>query len=406
MEAATHIGVRRLAVALDRRNKPEPILRILHTIPGVSWGGLEQRAVETAIFQAGHGHDVAIATPEAGTVFRRATAAGLNVQAMDFHQGWGPKLLLSLREIVKRHDAELLDTHCNRDSGAVIGCLDLAAIVRSRHSKNHQPKHSVWRRLRWRASYDHVIATAAAIRDELVEERVVLPENVSVIGEWAGEDFFDDAANRQRAQGLRELHNVPAGIPLIAALGVMRVTKGYEYLLRAAAILKARGVDFRCMIIGGSRDSQETPHGYYADLMTLAASLGIENETIFTGFVEDVAGILQLPDIVVVPSVRESQTRVIPQAFACGKPVVAYAVGGIPELVIPGRTGTLVTVGNVEEMADALQALLAEPGEIQRLGRGARSFADTELRFSAMMGATLAAYERAIAHGHSRPFRR
>ena len=310
-------------------------MRILHTIQSLASGGLEDRTLDTMAWQAQNGHHVVLAAAPNSRTFQRAQAAGIIVEPVAFRGGLRPRLINQLRQAIRRQRIDVVDTHCNRDSSVALFCTDLCAIVRTRHSKNRQPKSSFWRRMRWWAAYDHVIATATAIADELIEEGVTLPQHTSMIGEWAGDEFFADAENRERAAKLRGALGLRDGAVTIGTVGMMRREKGFDHLIRAMARLRDKGLFANCVIVGGGDD------GITSELRVLTRELALGDRIVFTGYRQDVAPLMHVFDVMVVPSLRESQTRVVPQAFACGRPVVAYATGGLPELIADGVTGWL-----------------------------------------------------------------
>src|SRR5260370_33089156 len=150
-------------------------MRILHTVPSLASGGLEDRTLDTMAWQASNGHHVVLAAATDSRTFQRAQAVGIVVEPVAFRGGLRPRLISQLRNAIRRHRIDVVDTHCNRDSSVALFCTDLCAIVRTRHSKNRQPKRSFSRRMRWWAAYAHVIATASAIADELIEQGVTQP---------------------------------------------------------------------------------------------------------------------------------------------------------------------------------------------------------------------------------------
>jgi glycosyltransferase involved in cell wall biosynthesis len=366
-------------------------MRILHTIQSLASGGLEDRTLDTMAWQASKGHHVVLAGAPNSRTFQRAQAMGIMVEPVAFRGGLWPRLVNQLRKVIRRHRIDVVDTHCNRDSSVVLFCTDLCAIVRTRHSKNRQPKRSFWRRMRWWAAYDHVIATATAIADELIEEGVTLPDHTSMIGEWADRDFFDDAENEAKVPELRCSLGLSDEIVTIGTVGMMRREKGFDHLIRAVSKLRERGLTVKCIIVGGGDE------GITNELRTLTNELDLSDRIIFTGYRPDVAPLMHTFDIMVVPSLRESQTRVVPQAFACGRPVVAYATGGVPELIDEGVTGWLSPTGDVDHLADRIFAAAMHREQTAAIGVAARSFARDNMRLDLKMQQTIDAYERAIA---------
>ena len=365
-------------------------MRILHTIQSLASGGLEDRTLDTMAWQASNGHHVVLAAAPNSRTFQRARAAGIIVEPVAFRGGLRPRLISRLRKAIRGHHIDVIDTHCNRDSSVALFCTDLCAVVRTRHSKNRQPKRSFWRRMRWWAAYDHVIATATAIADELIEEGVTLPPHTSMIGEWAGDEFFADAENRAEVPGLRRALGLRDGAITIGTVGMMRREKGFDHLIRVVALLREKGLAVNCVIVGGGDD------GITDELRALTRELGLEDWIFFTGYRADVAPLMHVFDIMVVPSLRESQTRVVPQAFACGRPVIAYATGGLPELIADGVTGWLSPTGDVAHLADRIYIAANSPEETATIAAAARDYARDNMRLELKMQHTIAAYERAI----------
>jgi glycosyltransferase involved in cell wall biosynthesis len=124
----------------------------------------------------------------------------------------------------------------------------------------------------------------------------------------------------------------------------------------------------------------------------------------FTGYREDVAPLMHVFDIMVVPSLRESQTRVVPQAFACGRPVVAYATGGLPEFIADGVTGWLSPTGDIAHLADRIFAAATKREQSSNVATAARNYARDNMRLEPKMEHTIAAYERAIVRAETDRF--
>jgi glycosyltransferase involved in cell wall biosynthesis len=93
----------------------------------------------------------------------------------------------------------------------------------------------------------------------------------------------------------------------------------------------------------------------------------------FVGWREDVADVLALGDVFVLPSEREGFGRVLVEAMAMGKAVVATTAGGIPEIVLDGETGLLVPPAAPAPLADAVRGLLDDPARAARLGAAGRA---------------------------------
>jgi glycosyltransferase involved in cell wall biosynthesis len=374
-------------------------MRILHTIPGRNWGGMEHRTIEQVRWLAGHGHAVWLAAPDDGEPFKRAQAQGLPVIAFDFDRPWKTATVSALRHIVRERQIEVIDAHVTRDAKAALTCLDLCAVVRSRHV-NQPLKPSLIRRLQWRMS-DHIITVAECTREHLVHIGLADPRRSTAIGGWADERFFDlpdPVATRARLRG--EIGLDPSAFVLVC-VGMLRPDKGQDHLFRALGLLKRRGLSF-VTVLAGSATAESAD--YEAGLVELAQAEGIDVR--FLGYRDDVSDLMQMGDGVVIPSLTEAQPRVAVQAFATGKPVVASAVGGVPEIVRHGETGWLVPPAQPEALAEALARLVESPGEAEQVAAAARRLAEQAMRFDHRMAQTLETYRTAIRRAQVRPWLR
>lgn len=373
-------------------------MRILHTIPGRNWGGMEHRTIEQVRWLAAHDHAVWLASPGDGESFRRAQSLGLPVIPLNFDRPWTLGTVGALRRLVRDKAVEVVDTHVTRDAKAALCCLDLAAVVRSRHV-NQPLKPSLIRRLQWRLGADHVITVAECTRLHLIHMGLASPSRSTSIGGWADERFFelpDPAATRAR---LRAELGIPSAAFVLVCVGMLRPDKGQDHLLVALRRLAGRGVSPHCLMVGSATGECA---GYEASLRRTAADAGLP--VVFTGYREDVSELMQAGDAVVIPSLTEAQPRVAVQAFAVGRPVVASRVGGVPEIVRDGETGRLVPPADPAALADALERVIADPASAAAMARAARTLAETAMRFDHRMEQTLSTYRAAIAHARSRRF--
>ena len=106
-----------------------------------------------------------------------------------------------------------------------------------------------------------------------------------------------------------------------------------------------------------------------------ARELGIGGSVVFLGKHASVDELLRCADLFLMTSESESFGLAALEALSCGVPVVAYAVGGLPEVISDGENGYLVPSGAVNEVADAGLRVIGDPERQARLGRAARQAA-------------------------------
>jgi glycosyltransferase involved in cell wall biosynthesis len=162
---------------------------------------------------------------------------------------------------------------------------------------------------------------------------------------------------------------------IILYVGSFIERKGINYLLHAMAYVIHKLPQFRLVLIG------EGPEG--PKLKQLADNLGITEKLVFLGFQprEKVRDWMQRAKLLVLPSIEEAQGVVILEAMACGTPVVASKVGGIPEMVSP-EVGVLVPPGDVKALAAAIEGVLRDPYQWSSMSRCARYWVEKHYDWS------------------------
>jgi glycosyltransferase involved in cell wall biosynthesis len=156
------------------------------------------------------------------------------------------------------------------------------------------------------------------------------------------------------------------------AVGRLDPTKGFDDLLRAAAIVRGRGLDVDVALVGDGEQA--------AALRRLASSLGIADRVHFRGWLafDAVPAAMRASTMLVHPScgLGDAVPTVIKEAMALGTPVIGSTAVGIPELLDGGRCGLLVPERNPERLADAIARLLRDAALRDRLAHAGRAFAE------------------------------
>jgi len=162
---------------------------------------------------------------------------------------------------------------------------------------------------------------------------------------------------------------------VVGMVGMLAPWKGQAVFLEAAREVLRRHPDVRFAVIG-DEIYQTAGHGCFREeLSRLAGALGLNGAVGFTGYRQDMPEVLRALDVVVHASVEpEPFGRVVAEALACARPVIATEGGGVPE--ITGRSGdaaVLVPRGSVPDLARAVLALLDDPRRAQRQGEAGRA---------------------------------
>ena len=186
-------------------------------------------------------------------------------------------------------------------------------------------------------------------------------------------------------------HWFAGDVPVVVALSSLVPFKGLHHLVRAARMLRDRGVELRLVLAGTGLGDR-----YEAWLRGLPADLGVADRVVFAGFVADVASLLAASDGLVLPSVEterleldgvvqqvhgnEGLPRSVLEAMAAGRVVVATDIAGVREQIEHERTGLLVPPGDAVAISEALARVAADAGFRRAAGGAAREVA--RARFS------------------------
>jgi glycosyltransferase involved in cell wall biosynthesis len=186
------------------------------------------------------------------------------------------------------------------------------------------------------------------------------------------------------------------GVPRVIVVANLRREKGHDLLLDAAPLVLAARPDVRFTIVGDGplRPSVE------AD----AVRRGLARSFDFLGARTDVPDLLAGSGVFVLPSRSEASPNALMEAMAAGLPIVATAVGDVPEMIVTDRTGILVPSEDSAALAAAILSVVADPVRACALGAAART-AVSRFGFEPMVAAYEQLYEACAVRRARRPIR-
>jgi glycosyltransferase involved in cell wall biosynthesis len=166
--------------------------------------------------------------------------------------------------------------------------------------------------------------------------------------------------------------------------------KGPTCLVKAIPHVLKEVPDARFLIVG------EGPLQHKA--MSMGKELGLESSLSFLGVLpmEDLIAAYNASWVVAVPSLWEGMPLVVLEAAACGRPVVASSVYGIPEAVEPGRTGVLVPPRDPKALAEGIVSILSDPARGRAMAEAALSKARAEFDLVTQVNRTVELYNRVV----------
>lgn len=357
--------------------------RVLHFVEeGDSSGFFPQ----LARFHARQRFEMSMGTLKPTTPELRRALAAEGVDLLDLHarsRAAYPAAIASLAMELRRRRTDILHTHLFDPSvvGMIAGALARVPVrVMTRHYSDYHTRIDK----RWHTRLDQlctalshrVIAISHATKRVMVEQEAAPETRVTVIHN--GIDLARVAAppDSAVAEVVRELEL--EGCAVIGLIARLHPEKGQEHLFRALPSLMARSDRPVRVLVAGTGSFRAA---YEAEV----GRLGVAKSVLFLGFRNDVARLLAVSDVVVLPSVAEGFGLVLPEAMALERAIVATTAGGIPEIVEDGVTGLLVPPASPEALADAIATLLKDPDRRRRMGVAGRRRVEQHFRFEAMM---------------------
>ena len=350
-----------------------------------NWGGQELRLVREAQWLIQRGYRVYVACPPGGELARRLPKYGIPFFEIDFRITDASDLL----RIARLCRADIIHTRGSRDTTCALWARAHGfCVIRSRHMTVPE-KPSLAQRWLYRHGSERLVAASESIRRGLVAQMSVPAETIDVVGEGADlEEYHPDVDGAE----VRREWGISPSQPLFGVIGMLRGEKGQRRFVNAAMELLRIVPRARFVIVGDGN----TPYAEKLRAKVHRLFPGPNGSLFLAGYREDVPQVTAALDVLVVPSIQEAQTMVIPQAFAMAKPVIATRVGGIPEIVRDGETGVLVEPNDDLQLATAMLSLLENPTRARRLGATAHAYARQSLSFDTKMRALIASYRAAL----------
>jgi glycosyltransferase involved in cell wall biosynthesis len=258
-------------------------------------------------------------------------------------------------------------------------------IIATIHGKNYYWERW-WRRLAYRfvSRQSTMVAVSEDIKKFLVQKAGIKNDRIIVVHNGIDLDLYRPESGK--GEWARKELCIRNAQPVVGAIGNLYPVKGHTYLLKALAIVKIMFPTIKLLIAGRGR--------MMGKLLNESQALGVQDHVIFLGFREDTASLLQAIDLFVLPSISEGLPLSVLEAMASGKPVIATNVGGLPEVVVDGQTGFLVSPEDPESLAKRMMLLLGHSSLADQFGKVGRARAEKKFSLVSMVQKYQELYER------------
>ena len=284
------------------------------------------------------------------------------------------RALVSLRAAVRSFQPQVVHTHSSKAGilGRLAARLEGVPAVHTVHGFGFTPLQTAPMRFFYRAAEktmarftDHFVTVSETDRRRGIEMGLFSPEKATVIRAAIDLERFRAAAD---GDAVRERLGVPVGPPMVTQVGNFKPQKAPLDFVRVAATVHEQLPDAWFVMVGDGPLRENAQN--------LARELGIADRMVFSGWWDDVPGLLAATSVSVLTSRHEGLPCSVVESLAAGVPVVATAVDGTVEVVRSGDNGLLAPAGDISGLAQAVGRLLADPSLRARMAAAAREGLD------------------------------
>lgn len=369
--------------------------RVAYCLDSFDMGGTEFNAVRTAEQVDRSRYDISfIALSDRGALAERVRAAGIPIHVFPLGGFFSLQMLRSARRLVRHlreQQVDVVHAHDIYSNIFTVPCARLAGVPMVIASRRwwHAANRVIYLTLN-RATYHlahRVLANSEAVGQLVVDEGMPA-SRVTVVPNFVEEVAFESPPP-DVLEHWRKSYAVAPDDEVVGIIANLHAIKDHPTLLRAFVRIVTERPRARLVIAGDGDDR--------AALEALAASLGIRDRVSFTGRVPQRPSMHWLFDVSVLSSRGEGFPNSIVEAMSAGRPVVATAVGGVPDVVVEGETGLLVPAGSPEPLGDAILALLRDPARRASMGAAGARRARARFHASAVVQQLQALYDDFLA---------
>lgn len=310
-----------------------------------------------------------ICGPELAEALQRDLPGDVELFTLSFGKFTDLTAAFALWRILRTREIQILHSHMFWSSlfASPVGRLArVPVIIETTHVRE------LWRKGWFKSSYfvdrqvsrcvTRYIAVSRANARYLAEEKRIHARKIVVVQN--GSDLSRFTPDHRAPAGLRESLGIAAADPVLLVAARLEEQKGHRVLLQALPAIRRRFPRVRVVCVG---DGALRP-----ELQQLTQNLGVQESVRFIGYQSNITDWYALADITVLPSFYEGLPLVAIESLASGKPVVATAVDGTPEVVVDGKTGLLVPPGDPGKLAEAICRILGEDSLRQDLAQEGR----------------------------------
>jgi glycosyltransferase involved in cell wall biosynthesis len=374
-------------------------MRIAGIDPERNFGGGEVQVMGLSLELLRAGHDVELLCDPDGELWRRANQAGIECRPLKIRNSLDAAAGLRLRARLTRHHYDIVHFHTARAHAMAPYAFGRAGALVVTRRMDYVPNRlfAPW-------LYNHVVDGVGAISEGVARALIsagVARQRISIIPSGVDCTRFapPGEAGRQQARAALGLlpHEIAGG-----TIGALVARKGHRVLIDAMALARreVRGDEARETVASSIRCFIAGAGPLRHELAQRIVQRNLARSITLLGPLQDAATLLNALDVFVMPSLNEGMGVAALEATAAGLPVVASAVGGLPEVVVHQHTGVLVEPGDSGVLAEAIVRLAADGPKRFAMGVEGRKRAIRNCSIELMAQRTLKLYNACLAGLH------
>ena len=287
----------------------------------------------------------------------------------------------SLARLVREYDIDVIQTHLLTSLDFLILILRyttrLRVVLWTFHSANFvltraelpkykwlfKPKKHAYHLLYRLASplVNGFIAVSDEVKEAMVKVIGPIQDRITVICNGVDVKRYEQPVGKAKVQGQLGLDT---SAHLIAVVATLTAPKGHRCMVEAMATIVPQYLDVHALFIGDGELREE--------LQAQVARFNLCKHIHFLGNRKDIPELLAASELFVLPSLWEGLSMALLEAMAAGKPIVATAVSGTTQVMLPGATGLIVPPHDSQALAEAIIQLLSDPAQAQAMGQAAK----------------------------------
>ncbi len=341
-----------------------------------AWGGGEKWHHDIALRLRNEGYRVLVMTNKRSELFHRLEQERIPLRQIRISNLSFLNIfkLITIGKTLKAHQINTIFLNLPSDVKTAGIAAKLAGVEKIiyRRGTALPVSNTVLNRWLLRHVITRVIANSEEIQQTILQNnsKLIPKEKITVI--YNGIDL--NAYDQKKTKSPYPRGN---GEIIVGNAGRLVGQKGQKYLVELARILKEQGVKFKLLIAGKGKLEKQ--------LKEYSRELGVENEIVFLGFVENIKSFMENIDIFLLSSFHEGSANVLMEAMAAKKPVVAFNVSSNPEIVVHGETGFLVEQGNITDFAKRVEELIYNEHRRREFGLNARKQVEEKFNIQRMV---------------------